>query len=196
MVMYDKSEISLLKRLTPIEDLLAALGFEKINPKTRRAACLLHDGENETSFSWSDDFFNCFACNKSGDKITLVTLVKGYDFKQTINYLSEFTGYKLKSIANFQQRHFINKTKEIPQYAIDVINNQNYELMQTTSIIEKIKEEIEMYNNILCSMRKEKLIISEFYKSIENRLCRLDSMLCYYIFEKHQIIKKTYQKLK
>lgn len=187
---YDRWEIQRLKEMIPMSDLLMNLGFQKINPRTQRAACLLHDGKNETSFCWKKDYFNCFSCHIYGDKIDLIKIVRGYDFMQTIDYLSSLTGYRLESNSNIRKRNINNKNLEIPQFIVEKIMNQNYELMQIESFIKEIKDEISEYTIILCSIRNERNIIPEFYKSIEDRLANLDSKLAYWTFERNRLWKK------
>lgn len=80
---------------TPMERLLAELGF-RIDTRSRRAACILHGGDNRTAFSWTDGgLWYCHACGKGGDKLHLVMAARGCDFKGALKFLAALAGFEL-----------------------------------------------------------------------------------------------------
>jgi hypothetical protein len=75
--------------------LLDRLGFA-VDTRTRRAACLLHGGQNRTAFSWRPDGrFHCFSCGRGGDKIALVREARGCDFRAAMIFLAALAGVGL-----------------------------------------------------------------------------------------------------
>ena len=119
-----------------------------------------------------------------------MSIVKGFDFKGAIGFLSSLSGYRLKNNEHFQKKSSNNANLEIPEFIVEKIMNQNYELLQIESFIEKIKNEISEYTEILCSIRNEKNIVPELCKSIEDRLAKLDGDLAYWTFERNRIWKE------
>ncbi len=81
--------------LVPMPMLLDRLGFG-IDTRTRRAACLLHGGQNRTAFSWRDDgCWHCFSCGRGGDRITLVREARGCGFRAAMTFLAALAGVEL-----------------------------------------------------------------------------------------------------
>jgi hypothetical protein len=78
--------------LVKMSDLLTYLGF-KVNERTRRGPCLLHGGNNPTSFSCTDDGrWHCHACGKGGDKLALIQAVRNCSFKEALQFLAGLAG--------------------------------------------------------------------------------------------------------
>ena len=67
--------------------------------------CPFHD-EKTPSFNVNNDkgLFYCFGCKTGGNIISFVNKYKNYSFKETINFLSDYSGIQLN---NF------NKSKEL-----------------------------------------------------------------------------------
>ncbi|MGB7062613.1 MAG: CHC2 zinc finger domain-containing protein [Candidatus Zixiibacteriota bacterium] len=78
-----------IKARVSIEDILAEQG---ISLKRGRCRCVLHDGDNPTSFSVRDGVFHCFACDESGDVVCLVQKLYRLDFKEALRYLARKAG--------------------------------------------------------------------------------------------------------
>jgi hypothetical protein len=73
-------------------DLLTALGFD-VDLRTHRIRCLLHGGQNRTSFRWNDNGqWYCFACLARGDKIALVMTVRQCSFGDAVRFLAARAG--------------------------------------------------------------------------------------------------------
>jgi len=181
--MLQNCDINRLKNSINFENLLQILCFENINPKMRRASCLLHKGDNQTSFSWSNDdgVFFCFVCQAKGDKIDLIQQVNHCSFVEAINILSGFTGI----IINYQksQSKQIDYSKfEFPnEYAKHLAKNIIKEYYD--GIILEIREEIDIYSKIQYSMRNDRT--PKFYKMVENILHKLDSDLSWWMYQRN-----------
>lgn len=181
--MFAKEDLLGLKDVVDWPYLLSSLEFQKINIQTRRCCCLIHNGTNPTSFSWVDNYFYCFSCLKSGDAFELVQIIKGFNFIESVKYLSDLFGYRIRKVSNYQKKV---KTEEweIPEYIINRINRQNFAAIQIKEEISKIETARENLTNVLISMRKNEEKYSGLESSIESRLNDLDSdlrILTYYL---------------
>lgn len=78
-----------VKARVTIEQVLSEKG---IHLRRGRCCCPLHGGDNPTSFCVRDGVFHCFACGESGDVVSLVQKLHGWDFKQAIRHLGQKTG--------------------------------------------------------------------------------------------------------
>jgi hypothetical protein len=63
----------------------------------KRIACPIHDGENKTSFSFTDSAFYCFSCGRKGGLVDLVMCLRDCDWNEALEYLENRTGLKLAS---------------------------------------------------------------------------------------------------
>lgn len=187
--MYDRWELDILKKSVKMEDLLSRLNFKKMNLRNKRSACLIHGGDNPNSFAWNDDTFYCFSCHQHGDKIELVQLVKHYFFREAVQYLSSFSGYEIQDKNDYLNKNVDYSKREIPEFVVNRVKNQNYDLLQVESKINEIEKKIEMDTEILISMKNEREKFPYFIEETDQRLNQLDSELNYLIFEKHQILK-------
>ena len=78
--------------LVPMPTLLSALGI-RVNSRTRRAPCVLHNGSNPTALSWTDDGrWFCFHCGRGGDKLSLVKEVRKCNFLHALRFLAALAG--------------------------------------------------------------------------------------------------------
>jgi hypothetical protein len=72
--------------------LLETLGFS-VNTRTHRCPCLIHGGQNQSTFTWTDDGrWFCFSCGIGGDRIALVMAAKQCSFPDAMSFLSTMTG--------------------------------------------------------------------------------------------------------
>jgi DNA primase len=78
-----------IKNRVTVEDILSEQGIEL---RRGRCRCPLHGGDNPTSFSVRDGLFHCFACGESGDVISLVQKLYGFDFKEALRHLAHKAG--------------------------------------------------------------------------------------------------------
>lgn len=77
--------------------LLERLRF-RLNTRSRRCACILHEGSNAFAFSWTEEgLWKCFACGAGGDKITLVRVARKCSFREAIEFLGALAGVDLPS---------------------------------------------------------------------------------------------------
>ena len=81
--MVDFEEI---KSRVTIEDILIDRGY---SPRKNRMACPLHDGDNPTSFSFTDHAYHCFSCGAVGGLLDLTQALLHVDREQALQYLAE-----------------------------------------------------------------------------------------------------------
>lgn len=80
---YDMHNIEVAKEKI-MEDVLRANGIEF---RSGRCKCPLCDSNNSTTFTFKDNIYFCFKCNKTGDSINFVQEYLKLNFKESINYL-------------------------------------------------------------------------------------------------------------
>lgn len=86
-----------LASLVPMRDLLAALGFT-VNPRTRRCACILHLGNNQSAFSWTEEgLWKCHSCGAGGDRIALVQITRQCGFREAVEFLAALGGVEYRA---------------------------------------------------------------------------------------------------
>lgn len=87
-----------------LHDVVAQAGGElRKRGRGWRGPCVLHDGDNPTSFSLfvGDDGrerWHCFACQAGGDAIDFVTSWQGVGFVEAVRWLAEFAGLRLEDL--------------------------------------------------------------------------------------------------
>jgi DNA primase len=78
----------------PMVRLLTALGFE-VSGRTRRCACIVHGGKNQSAFTWRDDGrWYCYSCGQGGDRIALVRAARNCGFREAMDFLGQLVGVK------------------------------------------------------------------------------------------------------
>ncbi len=86
------AEARSVARLVPMSHLLEILRF-RLNTRSRRCACVLHEGSNPSAFSWTEEgLWKCFACGAGGDKITLIRAVRKCSFREAMVFLAVLAG--------------------------------------------------------------------------------------------------------
>jgi len=80
-----------------MSELLRTLGFPE--PRRNRTRCILHDGENSTSFSVDADrgLWYCFRCGEGGGKLLLVQRALKVDRRAALHYLADLVGVQLSN---------------------------------------------------------------------------------------------------
>jgi hypothetical protein len=75
-----------------------------------RAFCLLHGGDNPTSFTYSDltGRARCFACGWSGDKLAFLEAALRCDFRTALSRLAAIAGISLNSYRPPSRRELIH----------------------------------------------------------------------------------------
>jgi len=178
--MYLKEDIEYIKRIISWPDLLNDLGFQKINVQTRRCCCLLHNGKNQNSFSWKQDSFKCFSCQKSGDAIDLVKAINNCSFREAVKFLAAKIGFFLEeSDMRYQQKSIYER--EIPEYFIKKIEKINYKRIDLERQLKKNVEDVKVYSDILLSMKND--YGNELYTFVENKLNNLDEEIIRFTHE-------------
>ena len=171
----NRTNIFKLKQSISFEDLLFNLGFENINVNMKRCSCLLHGGDNKTSFSWNNDVYYCYGCGKSGDKISLVQEIKKYSFQEALQYLGNLAGIPI-DIKPGKKQNF--DRLEFPvQYA------QFFARKTIIDYYDKLIADIEIEIDKLT----ESLKISRDKDLIEQKLYKLDFDIIYLNFQKGEI---------
>jgi len=181
--MYNKQDIEQLKHSIEFEDLLLALGFENVNIIKNRASCLLHDGNNKTSFSWSDETFYCFGCYAKGDKLDLIQQIKHCNFKDAINYLSGLTGYVLiETTPKIKTKKVDYSKMEFPVKLVETMARRTIRGYYNT---DEIEQEIKVYTDILILLKYDN--VPALFSRIEDILDNLDSELAFVSYQRNQI---------
>lgn len=91
----------------------------------RNVCCCFHeDATPSLSFCDEDDrhFFNCFGCGASGDVITFVEKLMGYDFVEAIGYLAELCDIEITKSLAYKPKPKIDKAvidNQWKQYLVD-----------------------------------------------------------------------------
>ncbi len=116
--------------LIPMPQLLAELGF-RVNERTHRCACILHNGRNPGAFSWkTDGRWFCFSCGVGGDKFALVQQVKKCDFKDALRFLAALAGVRpednRKFKAELDHARCERKSREAAQEKLKAIELQDF----------------------------------------------------------------------
>lgn len=124
-----KNELLFLKESVDLGFLLTTLGFvvKKETSSELRASCIIHGGDNETSFRFNKKTrtWSCFshACDElhGKDIIALIRACKGFSFIEAVNFLKELTGYSdgfdAEKIIEYKRKK--DKTDFIKEYGED-----------------------------------------------------------------------------
>ncbi len=170
-------DIQRLKFSVSWTDLLFRLGFENVNAKTRRACCLLHGGNNGSSFSWTDKAFYCYTCGDKGDKIDLVQQVKHLSFAEAINFLESISGLKIQSQYKRKEKAVNYENLDFPVLYVKHLARKA-ERDYFAGIVQEIENEIQELTSILISLKNDNL--PEMENELRNHLIRLDTDLIYW----------------
>lgn len=84
-----------LRQRITIREILEDYG---ITVSGKRIACPIHDGNNKTSFSFTNSAFNCFSCGRRGGLVDLVMCLRDCDWNEALVYLENRTGLKLTRV--------------------------------------------------------------------------------------------------
>ncbi|MGD9101485.1 MAG: CHC2 zinc finger domain-containing protein, partial [Anaerolineae bacterium] len=93
----------LLDRVELYDVVTQAGGSLRRRGRQWRGACVLHGGDNLTSFSLfvgqdGRERWHCFACETGGDAIDFVTRWQGVEFVEAVRWLAEFVGMRLDDL--------------------------------------------------------------------------------------------------
>ena len=82
--------------------------------------CPFHD-EKTPSFNVNNDkgLFYCFGCKTGGNIISFVNKYKNYSFKETINFLSDYSGIQL---SNFNKSKELNDGEQLNYRILEICN--------------------------------------------------------------------------
>lgn len=101
--------------LVPMAELLDTLRI-RVNTRTRRAPCLLHNGTNVTAFSWTEDGrWYCFHCGQGGDKLSLIQAVRRCSFLDALRLLVELAGIEWAALNTAEVRQQLAAAKKKAQ---------------------------------------------------------------------------------
>ena len=91
-----KIDTEIIREVASPEIVAEMLNLET-KPKGRRVSilCPAHDDRHFGSCYLTDNGFKCFACGESGDVIKMVSLIKGYSFIESCEYLASAFGLSL-----------------------------------------------------------------------------------------------------
>lgn len=90
----DEFEKDDIKKDVDIVGLFRHFGVELTKKgKSHVARCPWHDDKNPSlSVDQGKGLYNCFGCGESGDIFTLTEKMKGFSFRESVDYLKEFSG--------------------------------------------------------------------------------------------------------
>ena len=83
-----------IKRAVPMRQALRMVGWRV---RGRRAQCGLKKHSDPQAVAFNDQFWNCHACNKGGDQITLIELAHGCSRGDAIKFLAQEARVELPS---------------------------------------------------------------------------------------------------
>lgn len=125
------------------------------NPSSNVCCCFHPDAKPSLSFCDDDDndrhFFNCFGCGVSGDVITFVQQLLGYDFVEALGYLADLCDVELTKSLGYTPKPKIDK---------NVIENQ---WKQYLADFARLKPEIAKYATDMFSPLTIGYVASEDY---------------------------------
>lgn len=77
------------KRAGKEKPIVELYDFQKLRQVGRQhvALCPFHKEKTPSFHIFADNCFKCFGCGASGDSFTFVQKLKGFDFKQAVDYL-------------------------------------------------------------------------------------------------------------
>ena len=105
-----------IKSRVTIRDILEDQGY---HPRKNRMQCPIHDGDNPTSFLFTNQVFYCHSCAASGGLIDLTEALLGLNRSDALKYLAKLAGisnYEYYS-SNIQNR--ISSRQQNPKRIID-----------------------------------------------------------------------------
>ena len=105
--------------LVDMTRLLETLGFS-VNLRAHRCPCLLHGGENQTAFAWTEDGrWFCFSCGIGGDRIALVMAAKRCSFRDAMSVLSAMAGipFTIRRRSSAEIRRSVQRRERASQLA-------------------------------------------------------------------------------
>lgn len=126
----DNEEIAEIRRCVKIVDLLKEAG---VNTKGKKNTdCPFHSSQGGACFSYTDDKFNCFHCDRKGDIFTLYGELYDKPFKEVVGILATRAGLVATSLSpttsslsknpydNLGVKHFtIYKSGDESEYEIE-----------------------------------------------------------------------------
>ena len=127
------SRASDIADMVPMVALLRELGFQ-VHERTHRCPCVLHGGRNPSAFSWTESGqWFCHTCGIGGDRIELVKRVRGYGFREAIQFLAGLAGVDIsddpvtrKEIQKQKRERQRIETKEKKLAALECVMRGRY----------------------------------------------------------------------
>lgn len=172
-----------------VEEILADEG---ISLKGGRCRCPLHDGDNPTSFSVSKDgqTFFCFACNESGDVISLTQRLYRLEFKEAVRFLAQKAGI---SDIDFDEP----VSPRIEPREIDWDEHFEKQEDETLELLIRLWERV--LKRLDEDLRDGKIGLSKYYADqqwAEYQLSKLDELSIWRNYEKNRRKKTDGKKVK
>ena len=97
--------------LVGMPELLDTLGI-RVNSRTRRAPCLLHNGSNPSAFCWTDSgMWFCFHCGQGGDKLSLIQAIRHCSFLDALRFLAALAGIEWADLNSVEARRQLAEAK-------------------------------------------------------------------------------------
>lgn len=104
-----------LRALVTVAAFLRAAGYNVPNVG-RRMACVLHDGGNPTSFSFTDTVYRCHTCGAGGDVFALAMALYRLTFPEALARVAQVAGIGVEGLpaldqAEIERRHTISRRR-------------------------------------------------------------------------------------
>jgi len=111
------------------------------------------DGNPSFGVNQTNNTYNCFGCNCSGDMVKLVQDVEGLNFIEAIEKLSKFAGIDVET-TNLDMKYLLNELTSNINQKLTKENTSNYpgslsEIGFLSAISQKLKGYSKKYNNTI-----------------------------------------------
>ena len=147
-----------IKTRITIEAILADCGYQ---PKRNRMPCPIHNGQNPTSFSFSDHVYYCHSCEASGGLLDLVEVLLDINREEALKYLFDLAGTQLKC-SQFPKKSISRIPKRKQQR--DSLDAILYDLQVNKQTLETLRKHYtQRLQDARKQLRNEKLELSDYY---------------------------------
>lgn len=110
------------RAVADFDAVVRALGFEP--RRGNRAACIICDASNETTFSFKPDagIWNCFRCGRDGGALDLVQGVLNCSRSEALRWLADFFALPLddRHTTSYERRQWAERRRRAKRWARDL----------------------------------------------------------------------------
>ena len=152
-----KEEILHIKRVALMSLVLQSLGLAATSHK-QRMKCPLHQGVNQSSFSWDEQWFVCYSCGVAGDQIEFLRQYQGCTFREAIRYLAQMAGIPIDVNDNKPNSSAFKSNEKLLQKQEETKRKYWRQMIAEDKFISKIwiiNIDIEIYTDQLVSVNEK-----------------------------------------